>query len=595
MEAAARSVASEGGRNVSYLLEVLGRGLLGRSLDAFRNQLPTVDGDRAGELRRRLAQCPESLDLRVRLARLHLEAGRFTAARKLIETDAARGERPAQVLLACALDALGDTTAALTAFERLSAADPADPSAIFVVGLIHERCGDRPAAATAYHESLRRCPRLRNAHERLAALALRDGRAADALDHYQALATLDPGEITTELTVATLHLMRGDPQAAADAYQRALLIEPQCTEEAGTLLDDLKDDAALTHTIGVVEKMIETYPGVAEFHVQLGDLHVKAGNDGGAVAAYATAIELQPGYLEATVKLGAQHYRRGRFEQAARIFGRAVELNDRLLITFVGLSLAQRSLGKPVESRSTLDLAVGLEPNSTLLFFESARLHLLRSRQPADTGESDPALQVGDRREPAEGRTARPHPSARRSGGNRDMGDDGLMAALRRFRQGLINAPNDASLHFAHGLLLRQLGEPVQALQEFRTSIEIDPEFGRAQLRVGLSELEMGDADAALDSLRRALLPTPDATAQHYDLALLFSQGGRFDAAVEQFESVDWRTARRRAFRENLLLSLQHVGLVDRPDAAWVALDEIGEGVDWSLRGPIASPIGREE
>ena len=104
---------------------------------------------------------------------------------------------------------------------------------------------------------------------------------------------------------------------------------------------------------------------------------------------YRAAVVTQPNYLEATVKLGAQHLRQGRHADAAQMFNRAVELNDRLMTAFVGLGVAQHLCGREREAQATFDLAASLEPNSTLLFAETARLQLkseqTRSRPPLST------------------------------------------------------------------------------------------------------------------------------------------------------------------------------------------------------------------
>ena len=84
-----------------------------------------------------------------------------------------------------------------------------------------------------------------------------------------------------------------------------------------------------------------------------------------------------------------------RLADAARTFTDSVELNDRLLVAFVGLSLAQCGDGKPADAMESLNLAVGLVPNSVLLLTESTRLQLKAGRLPQfdfDTAEAHTGL-----------------------------------------------------------------------------------------------------------------------------------------------------------------------------------------------------------
>ena len=71
--------------------------------------------------------------------------------------------------------------------------------------------------------------------------------------------------------------------------------------------------------------------------------------------------------VEATLQRATDALRAGRLEDAARTFSNSVELNDRLLVAFVGLSLAQCGNGQTADAMESLNLAAGLVPNSVLL------------------------------------------------------------------------------------------------------------------------------------------------------------------------------------------------------------------------------------
>ena len=539
---------------MSYLLETLGRGLLSELLSAFENQLPGRN-DEPEYLRSRCDDSPTSVDLAVRLGVSCLRRMKLTDARRAFENAQELSPSSAQPALglACVYDELGQLDQALRHLAVAQAHDPDDPAIAFAVGFCCERSGDMEAATASYRRALDLCPQLRNAYERLAAIAVCRGDWDDAAASYEELAELEPGDLNVLLTLADLYLQGGNPQAACRQFQRALLVEPDLEDETLSATDQLAAEGQIEEALETVRQLVDKYPGVAPFHIHLGDLYAKAGEDGLAIEQYKVALETQPELLEATVKLGTQHLRQRRYADAAQTFNRAVELNDRLMMAFVGLGVSQHVAGDRHEALATLDLASSLEPSTTLLFAEAARLHL------KSTGQGNEAPAVGF------------------DGGDPDeaQGDDYLNEALRRHRQALLRSPNHADLHYRYGLLLRQVGDYDEAITAFRNAVAINPNYAKALIKLGICLKETGQPDEAIEVFRRALSLDSTYVDVHYQLGLLFAQRSRFDLAVEEFERAMAGDEKNVALRANLALALQNIGMLDRAAATWHAICEL--------------------
>jgi len=540
---------------MSYLLEALGRGLLSQLLDAFENQLPACDEDELEELQARRAASPRSVDLAMRLGVLQLRNLRLREAQATFESALELSDSALQPTLglACVADELGQLDQALRHLATAQAHDPNDPAIAFAIAFCHEREGDEVAAEANYHNATRLCPELRNAHERLAALAIRQGDWQAATERYELLAKLEPDDLDIRLALGALYLQQQRSDDAIQQFQRALLLEPECADPGVEATEELTREGRLAEAIASVQKLIRKYPGVADFHVHLGDLYAKSGDDGNAIRQYRKALENQPNYLEATVKLGTQHLRSGRFVDAAQAFNRAVELNDRLTTAFVGLGVAQHAGRHTDEAYATFDLAANLEPNSTLLFCEASRLQLK-----SDVRQRRRLELLGPTEDEAE-------PPA----------DDLLEEALRRHQQALLQHPNHADLHYRHGLLLRQVGRCEEATEAFRNAVQINPQYAKALIKLGICLKEAGETDEAVEVFRRALELGHDYVDVHYQLGLLFAQRSRFDLAVEEFEHAVAGQQRNISFRANLALALQNVGMVDRASATWRSICEL--------------------
>ena len=538
---------------MSYLLETLGRGLLGRLSDAFRTHLPKVDSRDERSLRRKHEDAPTSADLALQLGTLCLEQMRLREAQEAFET-ALRLDpdtRAAALGLACVHDELGQPEDAIRALSVAAAHDPSDPATSFAIGYCYERAHNETAAVANYRHAIELHPYLRNAHERLAALAVRRGDWDAAVESYGQLEEFEPEDLDVLLTLASLHLQRGAPEEAVELFQRALLVEPEC-EGALAEAAQLTQRGELSEAIGAVERLVNKFPGVPEFHVHLGDLYVKAGESGRAISEYRTALEYQPGFLEATIKLGTQQLRCGADREAAQSFARAVELNDRLITAFVGLGVAQQACAHEPEAGATFDLAASLEPNSTLLFSETTRLQLATERE---RRAGDSATQTAEVAAPT--------------------AQDILLEALRRHEQALYYHPNHADLHYRHGLLLRQLGETERAAEAFQAAVWINPQYTKALVKLGLCLKELGRAAEAADAFQQAMTLKTEYVDLHYQLGLLFAQRSRFDLAVEEFEQAVQGNGRNVSLRANLALALQNIGMVDRAQATWRSICDL--------------------
>lgn len=542
---------------MSYLLECLGRGLLGQLLDAFENQLPTSADDEVDALERRRDHAPTSTDLAVRLGVACLRNLRLVEARGAFEAaaDLSSNAKPAMLGLACVYDELGQNAQALRFLSIAQAHDPSDPAVVFGIGLVNERAGAMEAAEANYRRAIELCPQLRNAYERLAALAVQRGELDEAVARYRQLSEMEPGDLDILLTLGALSLQVGEPRHSIEHFQRALLIEPESSDGPLEAVHAAAGEGRVRQAIDTLREMVDKYPGVAEFHVHLGDLYVRAGDDDEAIKEYRAALATQPNFLEASVKLGTQHLRQGRFADAAQSFNRAVELNDRLMTAFVGLGVAQHAVGREKEADATFDLAATLEPNTTLLFCEAARLQIRSEVARDDEDEERIEAPARPRGEPS----------------NEEL----LREALRRHRQALVNSPNYADLHYRYGLLLRQTEDFGGAIAAFRRAIEINPHYVKALIKLGICLKESGQTDSAIEAYQRALSLRQNYVDVHYQLGLLFAQRSRFDLAVEHFEHAVAGDGQNVAFRQNLALALQNLGMVDRASATWRSICEL--------------------
>lgn len=569
---------------MSYLLETLGRGLPRSLRELLAPELTALAGDDAAVLAASARSMPTSVDLALRLGAAHLRGLKLADAQRAYEAalQMPAGEYPAALGLACVHDELGDVRATLRYLTMAQAHDPQNARLAFATGLCLERAGQTDAAVVEYERALRINPSHVGALQRRAALALHIQDWPTALEYYEQLAADDPSDLQNQLALGAILLQLKRPDDACEVLRRALLVEPDMSDDVLTGLDITDTETRLTRAIETLEELLRRFPGVTELRVQLGDLYIKAGRDDDALHEFKTALEMRPHYLEAAVKLGTQYLRRQQYPEAAAAFHQAVELNDRVLLTFVGLGVAQHAAGHPDAGAATLDLAASLAPNSTLLYSEASKLEI---RAEQDT-RTDKTLDLTRNRFRADEEaaslgfeSAESPPAGTTDEEEHEFDvDDLLEQAIARHERALQEHPNYADLHYRYGLLLRQVGDLKGAAAAFRAALQINPHYVKALVKLGICLRETDAQDEALELFRRALKLDPATVEVHYQLGLLFAQQAQFSLALEQFEAAVAGDGDQQEYRHQLALVLQNLGLNQQARTAWESLSDAPVG-----------------
>ena len=547
---------------MSYLLEILGRGLLAELSCAFRDLLHDDGHFSTDELRSACARDPDSPEPAIKLGTRCLSNRDYPGARSAFEsalaTRCGRTNLAARVGLACVDDESGRSGQAVEHLNLARQDHPADATVLFALGFCREKWGKPEQAIADYKACLQVAPNLRNAHERLAAIHLKQNDLDRAIEHYEHICRYEPGEVVSILTLANLYLQAGRSEEAVDRYQFALTIEPDNWEARDDLAAAYEQAGLYGEAIEQLDEMVRTQPAFADNHLRLGDLYVKIGDHHRALGEYMTALELHPDYLEAIIKVGTTNLRGGKYAEAVQWFNKAVEINDRVLTACVGLGVAQQELGHSDEALASFEMAANAEPNSTLLFSETARLQLKMAANHQMKRYLVPARMSRSDLAPS------PPPVT-----------DLIDRQIERHRTALAERPNYADLHYRLGLLLKHKGEPADAVESFRAAVAINPQYVKAVIQLGLTLHELGSSQEAADMLKRAVEADPESVELHYQLGLVFADRSQFALALEQYEQALGSGSKDTDLHANIALALQNMGLIDRAEASWHILSEL--------------------
>ncbi len=541
---------------MSFLLEILGRGLIGNLRDALASKFPSLDemsDMNSDRLRVMLDENTHNDEVRAALGVCLLYEGDCLKAQPLFEEILSRDDEsvPALLGLACIHDEMGRSAKALDLLNQARLIDILDPIILFCVGFCCEKLQQTWQAIDAYRASLRVCPDLKNTHERLAAIFLDQEQFESAIYHYEQLIALEPENMALYISLANLRLKVGQPEDAIRLYETAIAMDPDNWELQDDLVSAYEQAGLIPEAIEKLRQLIDEQPDFADHHLRMGDLLSKAGGDLQALGEYEQALKIQPGYLEAMVKLGTANLRLGHYEPAAQWFAKAVEANDQLLSACVGLGVAQLQAGRHKEGLASFELASKIEPNSSLLFSETARMQLKSA--------------VAEQIEKHLGQGLTPNTSSF----GPDWAAHLVDTQIERHQQAIREQPDHADLYYRLGLLFRNRGRLKEAIESFQRAVEINPAYEKALVKLGLALQEAGQTDDAVAAFQRAIDVDPGQIHAHYQLGLLFTEKHLFELAVEHFRKAQDSLFTHPDVQANIGLALQNVGLLDRAEASW--------------------------
>ena len=197
---------------------------------------------------------------------------------------------------------------ALRAMQR--GADRADATTL--VGDLYAKRGLHGEALERYREVRALDPDRTDARlgEIKALLAM--NRAAEAIGPAEELLVLAPNDVESLLVVAKARAAEGDAAAALTALQQAQ----------------------------------SRAPARADLHKLQGDVLVKVGDRGGALAAYRAALELDQGFVAVWVELGRIHEQREEWAEAQRAYERALDELPTFHEAAMAIADLQRRMGR---------------------------------------------------------------------------------------------------------------------------------------------------------------------------------------------------------------------------------------------------------
>ena len=444
-----------------------------------------------------------------------------TAARAIYAALDARGWSDPAVLNNWGVAALqgGDTAAAVTAFDRAAAGQPAPaPATVAVIltnrGLAAEAAGDYAGAQAAYDAALKADPNSGPANRQRGWLAYRLSDSAGATLYTAKAAAVQPDNPALDRQAGLINLMQRQPQSAVAHFTRA-------TAGYNAWISDLSKSEGAANSRSNSSEAIRASEQIRALNVEKGTTAYYTGLAYGELAQG----KPRPGFLE-------QAWRNLRgdkteAERAIAAFQDAIRLDqDRAGVRYQ-MGLLYRQQGDRPNARAQFAKAKELQATAPGAYEALAEMDLEDKQPAAALTEYQALLQANPVYMPALIKMG----DIYSAGGDtaRKLANYGAVVAITA------NTPQE---HFWRAQALAALDRRDEAIAEARSAVDRDPNLWQAHLLLGNLYRDAPADDAANAEYAAVLKTQPDNVEALYEIGKLEALHGNTDAAREHWMQV---------------------------------------------------------
>ncbi len=503
-----------------------------------------------------------------------------------------------QYHLALLLIEKGDYEKALNCLQRTIALDSGYNAAYYNQGIVLLKLNRPEEALESFRIRLDRVPNDEKAWFGLAQAQqmLGDtGLQREALDHAL---SLKPGYPEALVDRSTLFLQEGNRDRAQALLEKALEAAPGYAMAEFNLGLLLAGEGSYSKALSFFESALTHAPDRADFHYNTGLALIQLKQYEEAVRHFHEALRLRPDYPEVYSNLGLSEARRHHEEEAKHAFDRAFELLPEDSDTLYNYGCSLNSLGDTAGARRYFEAVLEQAPDHGKALFELALLDikekaldnaLIRLNRARTILSGDPEVcynlglirqqqYASDEAQRLFLETLQLDPG--HFGANRSLGtllrSEGRSADALPYLKAALEASeaaDDSALHYEYGVALydlRHFDEAGQALNEaaqlapgsaairthqalvsiarhnfgdavahFREAVALDPDNLLLRYRLGLAELEEGDAASAADTLAPLLKQLPHRKDLFCDYGRALAALSKHDEALQAYR-VAW-------------------------------------------------------
>jgi tetratricopeptide (TPR) repeat protein/SAM-dependent methyltransferase len=247
-------------------------------------------------------------------------------------------------------------------YRQVLAADPQQPDALHLLGVLAYQVGRADAAVPLIEQAIQHRPAAPAFRMNLGNALLALGRTTDAVASYREAAALAPTDAESHYNLGNALLQLGHADEGIAALRRTLALRPSHVAARYNLGNALRAADCLDEAAAAYAAVIRLEPAHADAHTNLGSVLHALGRPDEAAASFMQALAAKPDAPTALANVGEALREQGRTDAAADYFQRALERDPQQTTALRSLAaLAQRD-GQHAEAADLLARLVAAAP-----------------------------------------------------------------------------------------------------------------------------------------------------------------------------------------------------------------------------------------
>ncbi|MCW2236255.1 tetratricopeptide repeat protein [Azospirillum canadense] len=270
----------------------------------------------------------------------------------------------------------GRLNEAATLYARILEADPEQPDAAQLLGVLYAQAGHAAKGVGLLRRSLASRPDSAGGQSNLGGALHSLGDAAGAEDAFRRALRLDPGLADAHASRAGALRALGRAGEGAASAARALALDPIHAEALANRADSLLALRRAPAAEMAARRALAVRPAFPEAQMALGSALAAQHRWDGAEVAYRAALACRPRLAEAWENLGALLAKLGRFDESLAAFAEAEALRPGPSL-WAARGTALVAMARPAEALADIDRALAARPQDAGLHWNRGFARLL--------------------------------------------------------------------------------------------------------------------------------------------------------------------------------------------------------------------------
>jgi len=239
---------------------------------------------------------------------------------------------------------------------------PDDSDLLLVRATLESRRGAADQAEASLRQAVANDPYHKAARNRLGQLLLGSDRSEEAIEVYNDLLTISPGDTEALHAIGTI-ILRSNPVGALPYLEEAARLAPGRTLHLTSLGIAYIQCNRIGEAEATLRRALDIDPGNHEIQNNLGITLVRQGKFQEAIAAFDAILEAQPDYIQARNNLAIALGESGQIEGAEREARKALAQNPVYVDAMLTLAAALHHQGRQAEEAEVLTMALHEMPD----------------------------------------------------------------------------------------------------------------------------------------------------------------------------------------------------------------------------------------